>query len=107
MLDGKSHKEIAETMNKCEYFISYDLQTMYSQYAVLCGCKSIVIPENGVSKNEWQPKKEFQYGIAYGFDDIEEAEKTRDLVYESMKREEDNSNVSVGHFIKKIYKFFG
>lgn len=107
LLDGKSHKKIAEIMNKCEYFISYDLQTMYSQYAVLCGCKSIVIPENGVSKNEWQPKKEFQYGIAYGFDDIQEAEKTRDLVYESMKREEDNSNVSVGHFIKKIYKFFG
>lgn len=107
LLDGKSHKEIAKTMNECEYFISYDLQTMYSQYAVLCGCKSVVIPEKGISKDEWQPKKEFQYGIAYGFDDIEEAEKTKHLVYEAMKKEEANSNESVKFFIKKVYEFFG
>ncbi len=106
LLDGKSHKEIAQIMNKCEYFISYDFQTMYSQYAILCGCKSIVIPEDGISKDEWQPEKELQYGIAYGFEDIDEAEKTKDLVYSTMKKMESDSNSSVDFFIKRVYVLF-
>ncbi|QFR42553.1 WavQ [Sulfurimonas xiamenensis] len=107
LLDGKSHGEVAKVMNECEYFISYDMETMYSQYAVLCGCKSIVIPEKGVSKDEWQPKKEFQYGIAYGFDDIEEAEKTKHLVYDVLKKIEDESNQSVSKFVNRIYTLVG
>jgi hypothetical protein len=107
LLDGKSHKEIAKIMNECEFFISYDMETMYSQYAVLCGCKSIVIPKDGILKDEWQPKKEFQYGIAYGFEDIKESEKTSHLVYDILKKEEANSNESVKFFIKKVYEFFG
>lgn len=104
LLDGRSHDEVAKAMNECEYFISYDMETMYSQYAVLCGCKSVVIPEKGVSKDEWQPKKEFQYGIAYGFDDIEEAEKTKHLVYDVLKKIEEQSTLSVLTFVEKIYK---
>jgi len=106
LLDGKSHEEVAKAMNECEYFISYDMETMYSQYAVLCGCKSIVIPKEGVSKDEWQPKKEFQYGIAYGFDDIDEASKTKHLVYDVLKKIESESNQSVKNFITKIYKIY-
>jgi hypothetical protein len=107
LLDGKSHIEVAKAMNECEYFISYDMETMYSQYAVLCGCKSIVIPKEGLSKDEWQPKKEFQYGIAYGFDDIEEAEKTKHLVYDVLKKIENESNQSVTKFINRIYTLVG
>lgn len=106
LLDGKSHVEIAKIMNDCEYFLSYDMTSMYSRYAVLCGCKSIVIPKEGVSKKEWQPKEELRYGIAYGFDDIEEADKTKHLMYESMQKQENGSNQSVVNFIEKTYKFF-
>ncbi len=106
LIDGMSHKQISEIMNKCEYFISYDTETMYSQYAVLCGCKSIVIPKEGVSKNEWQPKKELQYGVAYGFDDLEEANLTKDLVYPVLKKLEQESINTVKLFIDKAYKFF-
>lgn len=106
LLDGRSHREIARIMNKCEYFISYDMETMYSQYAVLCGCKSVVIPLEGVRKDEWQPKKEYQYGIAYGFNDIHESEKTKHLTYEMMKREEKKSNDSVKEFLSKTKNIF-
>lgn len=106
LIDGMHHEQISEVMNKCEYFISYDTETMYSQYAVLCGCKSIVIPKNGISKNEWQPKKEFQFGIAYGFDDLEEANLTKDLVYPMLKKHELESINTVKLFIGKAYKFF-
>ena len=107
LLDGKSNQEIAIIMNECEYFISYDMETMYSQYAVLCGCKSIVVPKEGITKEQWQPKKEFRYGIAYGFDDIEEAEKTKHMVSNILKNEEMNSNKSVEYFINKCYEYFG
>jgi hypothetical protein len=108
LLDNKSHKEIAYIMNQCEYFISYDTETLYSQYAVLCGCKSIVIPNNNTTKEQWQPKKEFRYGIAYGFskEEIKEAESTKHLVYDVLKNEENNSNKSVNFFIQTCENYF-
>ncbi len=107
LLDGKSHNEIAKIMNQCEYFICYDLHTMYTAYAVFCGCKVVVIPEEGITKNQRQPKKELQSGIAYGFDDLEEAQKTRHLLYDIAKQQENDSNKTVELFIKKVYKHFG
>ncbi len=106
LLDGMSHDEIAKIMNQCEYFISYDTETMYSNYAILCGCKSIVVPKDGVLKEEWQPKKEFRYGIAYGFKDLAEAQKTKHLVYDVLKKLENDSNQSVKVFIQKVYEYF-
>ena len=106
LLDGKSHVEIAKIMNECEYFISYDSETMYSPYAVLCGCKSIVIPNEGVSKEQWQPIEELRYGVAYGFDDLEEAERTKHLVLEVLKKKEQESLKMVEQFIKKVYQKF-
>jgi spore coat polysaccharide biosynthesis predicted glycosyltransferase SpsG len=108
LLDNKSHKEIASIMNQCEYFVSYDTETLYSQYAVLCGCKSIVVPNESVPKEQWQPKKEFRYGIAYGWNEkeIKEAEKTKHLVYNVLKNEEEKSNKSVDFFIETCENYF-
>ena len=107
IVDEKSHKEIAEIFNRVEYCISYDTDTMYSFYAVLCGCKSVVVPLEGLSKEEWQPQKEYRYGIAYGIDDLEEAENTKDLLLPYLKSEESNTNMGVELFIKKCEMFFG
>jgi len=107
LLDGKSHNEIANIMNKCEYFISYDINTMYTAYGVLCGCKTIVVPEEGITKEQRQPRKELRSGIAYGFDDLEEAEKTKHLLYDVIKQQEKDSNGTVKLFIKKVYEYFG
>lgn len=105
-VDGKSHKELAEIFNRCEYFYSYDLYTMYSTYASLCGCKSIILPKEGLSKDEWLSTDEARYGMAYGFDDIQYALDTRDKLIERIKlAEEDNLN-SVRFFIKRCQEYF-
>ncbi|WP_462160467.1 hypothetical protein [Pseudoalteromonas maricaloris] len=65
-IDGKSHYEIAEIFNDKKYFYCYDLYSAYSSFAALCGCIPIVIPEDGISEQDWQPVEKLRYGIAYG-----------------------------------------
>ena len=105
-IDGMSHHEVAKIFNECECFISYDLYTMYSRYAALCGCLSIVVPEPGLSKNEWRPEEELTYGIAYGFDDLEWAVNTRGKLLESLSRTESESKESVRKFAELTQKYF-
>jgi hypothetical protein len=78
-VDGKSHAELAEIFAKAQMFISYDLHTAYSLYASLCGCDSVVVPRPGMSKEQWKIGKDQSDldGIAYGYEDIERARKTR------------------------------
>lgn len=105
-IDGLPHNEIAEIFNSVKYCISYDLYTMYSTYAAMCGCISIVIPEPGLSKEQWRPSEESRYGIAYGFDDIENAIKTQKYVLPYQKSQERKANKSVMQFIRKCDDFF-
>ncbi len=107
IIDNLSHENIVEVFNTVEICISYDLYTMYSHYAALCGCISIVVPEKGLSKEEWQSTHEFnKYGIAYGFEDIEHAIKTQPLVLPFLKEQEVKGNETVKNFISKCEKFF-
>ncbi len=81
LIDGKSHEEIAEIFKRVKTFISYDLWTAYSRFACLAGCDSVVVPQEGIDKAQWAPEVSSRMGIAYGFDDLEEARRTRsDLV---------------------------
>ena len=79
---------------------------MYSHFAALCGCDSIVVPVDGVSKEEWYPDPADRYGLAYGFDDVGEARRTRPLLLPHMKRQESEANDSVGAFIAKCERYF-
>lgn len=106
LIDGLSHEETAQVFNEVKYCISYDTYTMYNVYAVMCGCIPIVIPEIGVSKEEWQPNEENRYGIAYGFDDIEYAVKTRPLMLQCIEKQERESNESVIRFVEKCKSYF-
>lgn len=99
-LDGKSHQEIAKIFNECDKFICYDTDTYFAYFAVRCGCKSIVIPNKGVSKKEWRPNVKETYGIAYGLDDIKYAEQTKDKFWETQKEIKSNSIKAVKKFIK-------
>ena len=105
LIDGKSHQEIAEIFNNTKYCISYDLNTAYTSYAALCGCLPIVIPEPGLSKEEWCSKEEECCGVAYGFCDIDYAKKTREKLLLETKQHEKKTEESVKNFIKKC-KFF-
>lgn len=107
LIDNLSLKKIAEVFNKTKIFYSYDTKTSYSRYAVMCGCKSVVIPDEGLSAEEWQPEEPMRYGIAYGIDDMEYAEKTSHLVLDNMRQMEVDNDVMVNFFVKKCEEYFG
>jgi len=106
LVDGLSHEETADVFNQSEFCISYDTYTMYLVYAAMCGCIPVVIPEEGVTKEQWQPNEENRYGIAYGFDDINYAIETRPLLLQHIEKQERESNQSVIHFIEKCKEYF-
>jgi hypothetical protein len=86
--------------------VSYDPYTMYSSFAAMCGCLSVVVPEEGVLKDDWYPDPEDRYGMAYGFDDLANAEQTRHLVLPRLKAQEQSANESVRAFVAKCARYF-
>ena len=106
LIDGKSHAEIAAICRQVKTFISYDTKTTYSYLASLAGCDSIVVPEEGVSKETWAPEVENRYGVAYGFDDLEYAHATRHLMLAFYRNKNALSERSVHDFIADSEAFF-
>lgn len=106
LIDKLSHEEISLIFNRCQKFISYDPYTLYSQYAAICGCLSIVEPIENLTKEQWQPIEELRYGIAYGKEDIEWANNTKEKVLPYLKSKEAENNESVKTLIKECRKFF-
>jgi hypothetical protein len=108
LIDGKSHAEIAKIFSKVERFISYDALTAYSRFAVLSGCASIVIPDQGVSIQQWYPNEEDRCGIAYGLSDeaVELAGKTSHLVSHRIAQEENKCQEDITRFLKNVENYF-
>lgn len=107
LIDDLNHNSISDIFNKCTTFISYDLYTMYSQYAAICGCTSVVIPDKSMTKEEWMESHASNiYGIAYGFEDIEHAKKTKKLVLPALIKRKQDSIHSVMSFVSKTQKKF-
>lgn len=106
-IDRLSHSEIAEIFNKSEIFYSYDEATMYSQFAALCGCVSVVIPTSYSNRETWVEVHPIsKFGIAYGLDDIEHAVATRTQVRGYFDNLELESTELVKSFIAKTYDFY-
>lgn len=106
-VDGLSHRELADIFNECEYFISYDIYTMYCRYAAMCGCIPVVVPQEGLLKEEWRPEIFNRYGIAYGWDDIPWALESRDKLMEFLADSENRGYESVKNFVALVEKQFG
>jgi hypothetical protein len=106
LVDGLSHAELAPIFNRVQTCISYDAYTMYSMFAALCGCLSVVLPEDGVSKEQWYPDPRDRYGLAYGFDDAAHAVRTRHLLLPHLKSQESLANESVRAFMAKCALYF-
>ena len=51
----------AKLFNRIENFLSYDEMTFVSIQAALCGCNSIVVPKENLSKEEWSKNPFFKY----------------------------------------------
>lgn len=95
--------DLLEVFNKHERFISLDHASYHSVQAALCGCTSIVIPEEGTLKDEWLDKMPLmKYGVAYGLNDTERANKTQDKVLTNLIELENKAKESIKSFIKNI-----
>ena len=106
LIDDKSHKEVSEIFKKVKTFISYDTLTAYSVFAVLCGCQSVVIPDPGVTIDEWYPDPADRHGISYGFSNMEEAAATKHLVEPRVLKEHDEAIETVKVAFKEVDSYF-
>lgn len=106
LADKLSHRQFAQLCNRVQTCISYDTYTMYSLFAALCGCDSVIVPEDGVTQAQWYPDPNDRLGLAYGFDNLEHARATRPLLLPHLKAQETASNGSVRSFIAKCAGYF-
>ncbi len=106
LIDEKSHEEVSRIFKKVKRFISYDTLSAYSIFAALCGCESVVVPDIGVSKQQWYPDFRDRYGISYGFSDIEEGNKSRRLLRDRILCEQKSSSENVKRALKEIDAYF-
>lgn len=107
-IDDMTHEQVAEIFKKSARFISYDDYTAYSLFAVLCGCESIVVPTEGVTKDQWYPDPADRYGLAYGFsqEELEWARQTKNKVLEHILSEHRRSSKNVEIFVKETHNHF-
>lgn len=106
LIDGMSHFEVAEIFKRVKTFVSYDTYTAYSIFAILCGCESVVIPDEGVSEEEWYPNPTDRYGISYGFENITKATVTAHLVHKHVQDEENRAVDNVKSFAFEVGTYF-
>jgi hypothetical protein len=109
-IDGMSHAEINDVFNNCEVFYSYDDATMYTQYAAVCGCLSVVLPSGDTSRDGMLANHMLgRYGIAYGLDEasIAHARATQHKVIDLLIEREREGERSVDHFIEKTKSVVG
>lgn len=81
--EAGGNEYLSMVFNKSKMFYSYDSATWCSIMAALCGCISVVIPDAGVTAEQWYERfPYFRYGIAYGSesDQIAHALNTRHLL---------------------------
>lgn len=93
---------LAKIFNECEIFYAYDTATWLSVMASLCGCLSLVMPNEGVTPEQWHSGfPYFKYGIAYGKQDIEYALLTRHLLKDELLKIEADTMEETKQFIEK------
>lgn len=101
VVDDMPHAEMAATFNRCENLVSYDLYSLYSIYAAICGCTPIIVPEPGLSREEWFPDAQDRLGLAYGWDEGDHARATRAALVEKLAGDRAREDEMVRLFIAK------
>jgi hypothetical protein len=102
LIDGKSHAETAAIFKSVKQFISYDPYTQYSYLAAISGCDSVIAPLENVTKEQWKPKVEDRYGLAYGFDEVDFARATRPLALQRQMALEEQSQCCAKDFMNDV-----
>jgi hypothetical protein len=106
LIDGLSKNDVIDVLRSVKTFYSYDLETAYSQFAALCGCDSVVVPDPGLTEQQWRQDARYRYGIAYGSENIEEARSTVSMLRPFMKELELDSVRQVLSFMNEVNDHF-
>ena len=72
----------------------------------MCGCKSIIVPIDGVSKEQWQPVEAFRDGLAYGEQDLERALQTVPKLLKLWEAKEAANRSAVADFVSRCDAYF-
>lgn len=107
IVDNLSEKEKVRVFNECEYCISYDTQTAYSQIAAMCGCISVVVPEKGKERKDYR-QNENSFGEAFGFDkdEIEYSLSTAPFLKGFYHKNNKRSKDQIDNFIRECEDYF-
>jgi len=98
--------EYNRKLNEIRYFISYDNYTYHNILAALAGCKSIVVPELGKSKEEYlldYPER-VPY-VSYGFDEKFDYQESS-LLRKQLKNIETNNLQFARKLVEEIQMHF-
>lgn len=106
LIDGKSHKEVAEIFKAVEMFISYDAHTSYIAFAVLCSCKTLVIKDNEDNEKIWTRNLENKYGIVYGLENKDKARANSSVLLNDILLEASNYEKLTQDFLEEVHEFF-
>lgn len=108
LVDGMSHGQIAAVFKRVKAFYSYDTATLFSRLAVLCGCPSVVVPDQGVSMDQWCSDPDLQTGLTYGFCPEPLTNETIRRVEAILREWDSQSSGRVDDFIDEVEQhFFG
>lgn len=108
LLDGLSHEEIASVFKSVKSFISYDSITAYTNYALLCGCKSIVVLGENEKAETYRPNEEARRYILFGINDKKKVNQDEARLWaEKLRNNQDKiSKESTQMFVKESQIFF-
>lgn len=97
----KEFEGLNDEFNKYEYLLTFDDKSYYTTIAALCGCKVIILnPDKNKTPHQYRMENPIQMcGVACGFDDIEWANKTIDLVRNNLIQLEMNDNKTIDFFV--------
>lgn len=99
ILESNTYDEMAQFFNGIETFISYDHMTFISIQAALSGCKSIIIPDaDGEFSKDHLIKVNRINGVAYGFNDQEWVESSRNSLRKHLEEFNEKNMESVRKF---------
>jgi hypothetical protein len=101
VVDDLAHEDRAAVFNRVRFCYSYDLYTYYTVYAALCGCTPVIVPQPGLSEQEWQPQESNRLGLAYGEQKIPWAEATRQQLRDHIAERREIEDATVAAFVKK------
>lgn len=100
-IDDSSPTQVGRVFRNSDLFISYDAATFLNVQAVICGCESVVVPDEGISLDEWRSSHTLrEFGIAYGLEDRERARDTQSQLIRRLKDVEELSVEQVKNFIR-------